>query len=148
MKSIRTLKLLLAGANLLLGAAIVLFAALLLFTRPRTDPGSDLPVVDWSVCRIPHPGERVLPGLRNPMTDRTVELGDSKLALLLLGTLPSEARPEQSAAFLRSTAGKDEFVAFVGERVGPWTLEEVHRDRAVFAAGAHRREVRLQDPRP
>lgn len=147
MKRIRTLKLLLAGANLLLGAAIVLFAALFLFTRPRTDPGAELPAVASTPDEAP-PGAGSMPALPNPLSnDHRHHDGDLKLAVLLLGTLPNEARPGQSAAFLRSTAGKEEFVAFVGERVGPWTLEAVHRDRAVFASADGRREIRLEDPR-
>lgn len=145
-KRIRTLKLLLAGANLLLGGAIVLFAALFLFARPRTDPGAGLPAVP-PTCGVPVSGTGELPALPNPMTDRRLDVRDSRLAVLLLGTLPNEARPGLAAAFLRSAAGKDEFVAFVGEKVGPWTLEAVHRDRAVFASADGRREVRLEDPR-
>jgi hypothetical protein len=138
-KQIRALKLVLAGANLLLGAGIVLFAALFLFVRV---PGElDLPTPAWDAPgATPVPaGDRALTEVSNPLAPSEAPLPPG-LSVALLGTLPHDA------AFFRS--GKDEFVAFVGERVGEWRLEEVARDRAVLTLGSDRRVVRLDETAP
>ncbi len=137
----RALKLLLTAANLLLAAALLLFAGLVLFVRVSPDLG--LPELSWE-DEAPRPpvDDRVLAAVRNPIRPGPGSLPPG-LQVALLGTLPSE---RLSAAFFRS--GKDEFVAFVGEGVGSWRLEEVGRDRAVFTQGRDRREVRLDESAP
>lgn len=138
----RALRLLLTAANLLLAAALLLFAALVLFVRVSRDLG--LPEAPVSqVPPEPPDDDRPLTAVRNPIQPGMESL-PAGLQVALLGTLPNE---RLSAAFFRS--GENEFVVFAGERVGPWRLDEVRRDRAVFTDGHARREVVLEEaPRP
>lgn len=146
MRDVRKLNALLWVLNVLLIAGTVAFAFRYLLKQQRyladfvPDPGGEAisavptgPVSDASL-RIGNPVEPKMDVGSGP----TVLHFKAKLH----GTLPSED-PKSAAAFLRSTAGNAELVAYTAEPIlhegkvfdeyRGWTLQKVEKDRATFA---------------
>jgi hypothetical protein len=162
MSDVRTLNRGLWGINLLLGAAILAFSwKYLLFASPaeglkdfRPDEGP----AGAGPARSADPGDGALKSLPNPIEKKAAAAGVQALSqfkAILKGTLPSEKDPQRGIAFIRSLGKNQELVAYVGEAIlhegkpfdelSGWSLQEVFRDRAVFAAADGRKETLVLD---
>lgn len=127
------------------GVAGALTLLLLFFLRRPTPEGAPRARPVEAPAAPPVELSRQEPGAALPTT---VAFG-----AVLLGTLPSQEDPRRGAAFLRSVRSGVEMVAFTGdpilhdgrtfEDLAGWTLEEVHRESAVFVNGAARQVLQL-----
>ena len=75
----------------------------------------------------------------------------------LQGTMPCTSNPKRGVAFIRSTVGNIDLVAFIDEPIthdgklyeefAGWKLVEVSKDKAIFSDGNQRLELSLERPK-
>lgn len=162
MNDVRTLNRGLWGINLVLMAGVAVFAWKFLLFAPAGGSLADFHPEEGGArtapTRLQDSGDGALKSLPNPIEKKAVEAGAKAPSLfkaLLKGTLPSEKEPARGVAFIRATSKNLDLVAYVGEEIlqegrtfdefRGWLLQDVFRDRAVFATKDGRREELVID---
>ncbi len=148
------------GVNVLLGAAIAVFAWQYLLFSHASKNLADFKPVDPRESTVsssePEKDYGILKSLRNPLQKESPARVEAQAAFkaALKGTLPSSEDPKRAVAFIRSAQRNVDLVAYVGEPINHdgkpfedlrgWVLEEVSKDRVVFAKGPQRQVLSIE----